>query len=81
MVIHEDQCVDCGLPCFDSCPYKNVAVIYCDKCGEEAEYNIDGLDMCRMCAEEYINNEFDELTLLEKADLLGLSIERYGGLL
>ena len=36
MVVYEDECVGCGLPCIGrSCKYMNVPHIYCDKCGEE----------------------------------------------
>ena len=35
MVRYENECVDCGLPCIESCPYKKVPHYYCDRCGDE----------------------------------------------
>lgn len=53
----EDDCVDCGLPCLgDNCPYRNVTVNYCDKCGEENEflYQYEGQELCKYCLLEEI---------------------------
>ncbi len=74
----ENQCVDCGLPCLgNSCPYRNVPVDYCDDCGDEgAEYRLDNEDLCKECAEERIRQSFDELSLLEQADALNISLSR-----
>jgi formylmethanofuran dehydrogenase subunit E len=37
-----------------SCPYRNVEVHYCDKCGEELEdiYDVDGEELCEECLKE-----------------------------
>ena len=71
----ENQCVDCGLPSLgDSCPYRNVEVVYCDICGDEgAEYEVDNQDMCEECAKKYVQESLDDLTLSEKAKLLDIS--------
>ena len=50
MRIIENECVDCGLPCIDTCPYKNVTRYYCDKCGEESTlYHYDNYEICEQC--------------------------------
>ena len=52
----EDDCVGCGLPCIDSCSYKNVPHYYCDKCDEEdVLYEYDGYELCSNC----LLKEFD----------------------
>lgn len=74
----ENNCVDCGLPCLgSSCPHRNAVFYYCDICGEYAEYKIDGKDLCDKCAEEYLNEIFEDLSASEKAEALGLSYETY----
>lgn len=46
----ENDCVDCGLPCFDNCPYKRVPHYYCDECNEEGPlYYLDGQELCEHC--------------------------------
>ena len=56
MVAYENQCVDCGLPCLGStCIYRNVRVLYCDGCGDEADklYLLDdGGEYCKTCVLE-----------------------------
>ena len=48
-----NECVDCGLPCFNSCPHKNVTRFYCDKCNNETQlYNYDGQELCIDCIEK-----------------------------
>lgn len=72
----ENRCVNCGFPCMgDLCPNRNVRVIYCDSCDcENAEYKWDGLDYCTECTEEFLQQQFDDLTILEKARLLEQNI-------
>lgn len=56
MKIVSNECVGCDLPCFDSCPYKNVDRFYCDRCNEEETlYNYFGEELCKDC----ILKEFD----------------------
>lgn len=54
MIITENECVDCGLPClYESCPYWAVTRAYCDECGDE-EYVLywwDGQQLCLDCIE------------------------------
>ena len=53
IVCYENNCVDCGLPCFDSCPYKRVPHYYCDECGiEDQLYFYDGEELCHDCIME-----------------------------
>lgn len=72
----ENHCVDCGLPCLDSsCPYRNVPVDYCDDCGDEgAKYRSDGDDLCEDCAKARIKEAFDDLTLSEQAEAVGIDL-------
>ena len=73
----EDFCVNCGLPCRgNACVYSNVTVYYCDECGKEAEYIIDGKDYCEDCAKEYLQESYDELTMIEKANALDINISK-----
>jgi formylmethanofuran dehydrogenase subunit E len=57
MVIKENHCVNCGLPCLGpSCPNRNVEVYYCDKCNEELPhdkiYDVDDEELCEECLKE-----------------------------
>lgn len=73
MTIHENQCVDCQLPCIGSfCPLANVEVVVCDVCGDPAEYRIDYHDYCKKHASEYVEETWNGLSLLEKAEALDL---------
>jgi len=53
MVEYENECVDCGLPCYgDACPYRHVPRYYCDECGDEENlYEFDGQELCIKCIE------------------------------
>ena len=78
MVRYEDNCVGCpsGLGCLgDSCPFINTPVYYCDSCGDYAEYNIDGNDLCRECAEKYLDDLWNQSSLAEKAELLDVEFK------
>lgn len=71
-----NNCVDCELPCISSCPYWKTKVYYCDSCGKEgAEYRIDGDDYCEDCAEKYLHDVFDDLSLMDKGDALNIDIK------
>ncbi len=75
MIILEDKCVSCGLPCVGhSCDYYVAReVCYCDCCCEEvAIKNIDGKNMCKECAEQYLDNAFHDLSIEEKAEALDI---------
>lgn len=52
MIMIENECVDCGLPCMrESCPYYKVVRFYCDCCHDEVEdlYWFDGEELCIDC--------------------------------
>lgn len=55
MIVTENECVDCGLPCrYESCPYWAVTRFYCDECWDE-EYPLywwGGLHLCINCIEK-----------------------------
>lgn len=56
----ENECVDCGLPCFEGCPYKNVVRHYCDECGEEEElYYFDDKELCIECIKKHLQKVED----------------------
>lgn len=74
----ENQCVDCGFQCIgNSCVYKNVHINYCDACGNDyAKYKVGDDDYCEKCIEEYLLEEFNSLTLLEKCKILDIQIKK-----
>ena len=54
MIKYENECVGCPpeMGCLgNSCRYKNVKHLYCDKCGEDVEelYIVDGDELCKDC--------------------------------
>lgn len=56
MIIYENECVACGLPCLgSSCTYRNVPHYICDQCGEEIEGSVY----------EYYNEHYHEYCLRE----------------
>lgn len=56
MKVTENECVDCGLPCLNSCPYKNVTRFYCDRCGYEGKLrHYENEQLCEDC----LLKEFD----------------------
>lgn len=73
MTVRVNQCVDCQLPCIGSfCTLANVEVVVCDVCGNPAEYRIDHRDYCKKHASEYVEEMWNSLSLLEKAEALDL---------
>lgn len=64
MIITENECVDCGLPCiYESCPYWAVTRLYCDECYNEEEtlYWWDNQQLCLGCIEARLERvEYDE---------------------
>ena len=78
MIKYEDECVGCpeDMGCLGSaCPNLNVERHYCDTCGKEARYNIEGQDFCRTCADIFLTDLFRTLSLEDKADLLDIDVE------
>jgi hypothetical protein len=67
----ENDCVGCpdGVPCLGStCPMRNGAHYYCDKCGDEAElYKYEGGEYCATCIEKMSNGSvgIDTLEVVE----------------
>ena len=64
MIITENECVDCGLPCiYEACPYWAVTRLYCDDCGNEEDvlYWWDNQQLCLGCVEARLERvEYDE---------------------
>lgn len=57
MIVTENECVDCGLPCLlQSCPYWAVTRFYCDECGDESKlYWWNGQQLCINCIEKQLD--------------------------
>lgn len=76
---YENQCVGCpeGMGCLgSSCPYMNVPVDYCDECGDEnAEYRIDGDDLCEECVKKYLKEAFNDLSISEMAEAIDIDLQ------
>jgi len=56
MVRYEDNCCNCATedyPCLGKyCPRRNIKVLECDKCGDDAVeklYIYDGMELCSSC--------------------------------
>lgn len=64
MIMTENECVDCGLPClYGSCPYWAVTRYYCDICKEEGElFYFDNQELCIECIKK-------KLDLVEGSDI------------
>ena len=77
---YSSDCVDCGLPCLgSSCSHYQRVDYYCDSCGDNADYEIDGEHYCEKCAEEYIQEVASSLSLYEKAELLDIDMSDIWG--
>ena len=72
MINYEDQCVGCEICTLgNGCPLKRVMTILCDQCGDDAICRIDDTDLCAECADQLLNQTFDEsFTIREKAEML-----------
>lgn len=82
MIKYENQCCGCaapGYPCIgDSCPYMNVPVYYCDFCDKKthAEYILEDEHYCEFHARKQLLSYFNDLTVLDQAEVLDVSIKR-----
>jgi hypothetical protein len=56
MVVTENECVDCGLPCIGrACKYYSVTRYYCDECdSEETLYEFNGKELCIDCIAKHL---------------------------
>lgn len=68
----ENQCVGCDV-CY-GCGRKQVEVLICDECKNEAQYETSEGDFCEHHFEIMLNACWEDLTLEEKAELLGIKI-------
>ncbi len=77
----ENECVCCppDLGCIgSSCQYRNVEHIYCDLCGDEAEYIMDDEELCEGCVKKRILEAFNNFDIFEQADMLDVSLRNIG---
>jgi len=75
MIEYEDNCVGCPreIGCLGStCPFRNVQVIYCDNCGDYADYTYEDSDYCENCLSAVLDEEFSKLSVPEKLEALGI---------
>lgn len=80
MIRYESDCVGCPteMGCLGSaCPYQNIEVHDCDECGakDSAKYEMDNTEFCEKCAEEWLQNIFDQYSVTEKAEALDVDIK------
>lgn len=77
MLRYENECVGCQLPCLGSrCSKQNIPVIYCDNYdNEKADYRIKDNDLCEKCAKAFLQEMFDELSIIEKSEILDIKVE------
>ena len=57
MIKFENDCCDCGQPCFgNACINRNVPHLYCDECGYEVDdlFEYDGQQICEDCLKEIV---------------------------
>lgn len=92
MVKYENECVGCpsDMGCLgNSCIYKSVKRLYCDKCGNEIDadeeyFGFTAEDMyCENCFIEELTTMFTDMTTIEKAELFlnnGETIYHKGGM-
>lgn len=74
----ENYCVGCETCTLGyGCPLLHVETYYCDLCDcGEVEYRVDDLDLCQDCANKYLNDMFNECTMEEKAEMLGVNYKQ-----
>lgn len=76
----ENNCVNCGLHCLGKdCKNVDVPTHYCDYCNKQvlAEYKIEEDDFCKKCANDYLQNLFNDLTIQDRAKVLELTLKKY----
>lgn len=56
MIVIENECCDCQLPCiYETCPYYRVVRYYCDQCHEEdVIYEFGNEQLCTDCILEQL---------------------------
>lgn len=68
----ENQCVGCDV-CYH-CGRNKVEVLVCDECKDYADYETDEGNFCEHHFETMLNACWEDLTIEEKAELLGIKI-------
>ncbi len=60
MIRLENECVDCGMTCYSSCPYREVVHHCCDECeSEEKLYEFEGKELCAACVLDRLEVAYD----------------------
>lgn len=70
MIVIENNCVDCAIPCVGGyCALADCPTVCCDSCGKSAElfYLAGGEVLCRTC---FIEKMLDEATVKSAEELL-----------
>lgn len=75
MVKYVDECVGCEHCVGAGCSCKNVERHFCEDCGEEATCTIEGDELCDEHAKKLLDSLWSQLRSVEKADLLGVTLE------
>lgn len=64
MIVIDNECVDCGLPClYTACPYYKVVRFFCDECETEVEdlYYFGTEQLCADCVLKQLEKvEFED---------------------
>ena len=77
MRILENECVGCppDIGCIGTaCPHRNVERVYCDLCGNDAEYVVDDEELCEACSRKRIMEAFNNFDIYEQAEMLDISL-------
>ena len=81
MKVLESHCVDCPreIGCIGkSCPLYEVEVYYCDECKADADFTVDGRDLCEECARDLMLEYFQELSTEEMLKAMEVEWDRVG---
>lgn len=77
MLRMNEGCVDCPPELGCNCETCSQIHSYwaCDLCDSAAQYRFDGHDYCRRCIEDILLNEFYDLSISEKAEMMNIELE------
>lgn len=76
MVKYVNECVGCEHCAGAGCSCKNVERHICEDCGGEATCILECDELCNDCLNKSLDSLWSELTSEEKAEMLGVTLER-----